>query len=227
MLKKLKKTVKKSLLNRLLIHNNVPEFPYRRYFNIHSCIFIHIPKTAGSSILAAISDNDYYRDHCDYSVYLRASPERFRQYLKFCFVRNPFDRLVSTFRYLASGGNQMDDLTFKSQFDQQGIGFERFVLDFLNQDNIYAHTLFKPQHHYIFNFNHEVMVDYIGRYENLTEGYTEVMQRLGVTSALPTINRTPGQRTSLKEYYSKPEVIDKVLQLYRLDFELLGYDKYL
>ncbi len=54
-------------------------FPYRRYARKKRCIYVHIPKTAGTSILNYLG---YYggRDHCTYREFLKASPSRFSKY---------------------------------------------------------------------------------------------------------------------------------------------------
>ena len=80
---------------------------YAGYPNRHRCIFIHIPKTAGSSIVEMLF-NEPSR-HIPYFVYRDANPEKFRQFFKFAFVRNPWDRLVSTYFFLREGGVNEDD----------------------------------------------------------------------------------------------------------------------
>ena len=79
----------------------------------HRFIFIHIPKTAGTSIEKALCDESCQllpgewdrtrvshtplnhltlQELVDYSI---LTPAQFKTYFKFCFVRNPWDRLIS------------------------------------------------------------------------------------------------------------------------------------
>jgi hypothetical protein len=72
---------------------------YAGYPNRHRCIFIHIPKTAGASIALSLF-NEPPR-HVHYRDFEIANPDKFRRYFKFAFVRNPWDRLVSSYFYFA------------------------------------------------------------------------------------------------------------------------------
>ncbi|WP_417698442.1 sulfotransferase family 2 domain-containing protein, partial [Psychromonas sp.] len=75
-------------------------FPYRKYTRKYKCIFIHIPKTAGTSILMTLIGKDSLKDHSNYYDFKRINSVKFKKYYKFCFVRNPYDRAVSLYEYL-------------------------------------------------------------------------------------------------------------------------------
>ena len=70
----------------------------------HKCIFIHIPKCAGTSVEVNFSNK--HSNHCPVAVFARKYPRKFKNYFKFSFVRNPFDRLVSVYAYYVNGGNK-------------------------------------------------------------------------------------------------------------------------
>ena len=72
-------------------------------------IFIHIPKVAGTSILSMLGKKYTGRDHLPWYVYYTANPVYFQNAFKFSFVRNPWDRTFSAYRYLLAGGNQRGD----------------------------------------------------------------------------------------------------------------------
>ena len=68
-------------------------------------IFVHIPKTAGTSIEEAVY---HYQDFVVTNQNIHQPMIQFREYLnqdeyddafKFCFVRNPFDLMYSTWKY--------------------------------------------------------------------------------------------------------------------------------
>ena len=73
---------------------------YSGYQPRYRCFFIHIPRTGGNSIASTILDGR--TAHTPYFVYQRAYPDEFDEFFKFCFVRNPWDRLVSAYFYLKS-----------------------------------------------------------------------------------------------------------------------------
>jgi hypothetical protein len=80
---------------------------------------------------------------------------------------------------------------------------------------------FKPQYKFLIDENHEVPIDFVGRYENLEEDYAYIAKKLELKTALSQINvsRTPPGNTILSS--QSKDVISRV---YRKDFELFGYE---
>lgn len=94
----------------------------------HNCIYAHIPKTAGTSIVNALHEcgeipivrPDGFGIHCTNGFY----PHEFTEFY-FTFVRNPFDRVVSSYihctenifrnGYATTIGKL--DITFEQWFD--------------------------------------------------------------------------------------------------------------
>lgn len=196
-------------------------FPYRRYADRNRCIFIHIPKTAGTSVLASLAGQNFCRDHVRFSEFKRVDPLRFESYFKFCFVRNPYDRLVSCYEYLKAGGNKRDDLYFKELLANYYPSFDSFVLHYLDQHKIHEHILFQPQYIFIFNCRGECEVDFVGRYESISSDFSIVCEKLRVTLELPSENAS--LREPYKSYYSNESVRKKVYNLYLKDFVTFNY----
>jgi hypothetical protein len=71
------------------------------YFPDAELIFVHIPKTAGSSFKNWCNHNgiDYHNDHC-HSTWLMAQQRWPTAQHAVTFVRNPYDRMVSMFMYV-------------------------------------------------------------------------------------------------------------------------------
>mgnify|MGYP003150102182 FL=1 len=58
----------------------------------HKCVFVHITKTAGSSITKALGENDNGNPHRNAFDYLKEmGEEKFKEYYKFAVVRNPWE----------------------------------------------------------------------------------------------------------------------------------------
>lgn len=177
----------------------------------YRCIFIHVPKTAGQSVeqffleLAGLSwDNRaplllrYNPDpnrgpqslaHLTAAEYVDCkylTPGEFNSYFRFSFVRNPWDRLVSEYRYR----NYAEKYSFK-QFVLEGLPAKDPYSD------AYRHVM--PQSDFIFDKNGQPLVDFIGRFETLQSDFDFVCQRLGiVNSKLPFKNQST-TRTSLRD----------------------------
>lgn len=199
------------------------KFPYREYSHKHKVIFIHIPKTAGTSVLKILMGKKIRRDHLSYSVYQKAQSKIFNNYFKFCFVRNPYDRLVSAFEYLKNGGNQNGDLYFKELIENHYPTFEEFVLGFLNKDNVNSILLLRPQYLFVCDEKFEIMVDFCGRFENIERDINVVCEKVGIDKKLEKTNAS--NKKNHQYYYFNEKVKKKVYEIYSKDFEIFGYSK--
>jgi len=180
-------------------------------YHDHKCIFVHVPKTAGKSIATALGfspeNSDIgnihktlkqYRDENTFAVFM--------DYIKFTFVRNPFDRLVSLYFYFRQNSRHKlnPDTTFH---------------DFLTcRMNQYA---IKPQMDFISFEPAEIgSCDFIGRYENLEDDWKVIAKTLGVANELPKVNTT--KHDDYRKYYTH-ELKQWVYNNHLIDFETFNY----
>lgn len=78
---------------------------FKDFHDKYKCIFIHVPKVAGSSIERVIYQTDKWLvGHVKASDYMKFDKDKFDSYFSFGFVRNPYDRVVSAYHYLKKGG---------------------------------------------------------------------------------------------------------------------------
>ena len=136
--------------------------------------------------------------------------EAFGGYVKFAFVRNPFDRFVSYCSFATSKQGSF-------QRDPQGV--MRHFLFTAPPEN---HMVFWPQHRFVTGPNGAVQADMIGKVETMQASYDAICERIGIApSALEKVNRS--QRGDYRDYYDQ-ELIDAVAKRYARDLELFGYD---
>ncbi|MDT8410061.1 MAG: sulfotransferase family 2 domain-containing protein [Wenzhouxiangellaceae bacterium] len=102
-------------------------------------------------------------------------PQAWEQYFKFCFVRNPFDRAFSDYRWRVSKvGN--DDLTFGQFLEKMAAGDFRERAIPRQFDNWPIYTI-----------DNSIAVDFVGRFERLETDLKKVFDRIGLPmpAALP------------------------------------------
>jgi hypothetical protein len=89
--------------------------PYRTYNERYQSIFIHIPKNAGSSVKTSLFGVEK-ENHKELIRYEAHNPKKYRRFFKFCIVRNPWDRMLSAFTFLKSGGLHATDKAWAKRY---------------------------------------------------------------------------------------------------------------
>jgi len=194
-----------------------------------SIIFVHIQKTGGNSICAALNERRsppekhfFARDLIE--VY---GQQKWNTYFKFAIVRNPWDRLVSWW-------SMIDANRSAAPKKQDWNNFHRFILDrartfeeFLENcdaefnDKDGRKWIYRNQIDYLTDTSGRLLVDYVGRFESLEQDFDFITKRaLGHSVSLPHVNRS--QHRHYSEYYS-PALVDKVAQRFERDIESFGY----
>lgn len=193
----------------------------RPCFDKNKCIFIHVPKVAGTSMKNILCPNTKGPGHKLAMDFYLDSPGKFEKYFVFAFVRNPYDRLVSAYNYLIQGGKGgRADIQFRDRYLTAYKDFTDFVIRGLNKPESASQWHLMQQHYYVVNFEGEIMVDFIGHFENLEEDFNKVAQKIGIDVALP--HRNKSVRDSYQGCYTE-ETRKIAYAYYKKDFELLGY----
>lgn len=212
------------MLRQLSRHLRYGGFPYRRYMRRHDCVFIHVPKAAGTSVLRALGgDRKQIRDHMCWRAFRNADPVRWERSYKFAFVRNPWDRVASVYKYLRRGGNGNERLQTVRRIETDGVSFGQFVTEVLQPDRISLHPLFLPQSHFICDMDGTVRVDFVGRLERIDDDFATIAKRLALkTQQLEMVNQSQ-KAGGYRELYDDA-LIDRVAQLYAADIAIFGYE---
>lgn len=200
--------------------------------------FVHIPKTGGSSIEAALGLFHDWREENQSAMFgLIQSPDLMRHgftshflqhitademallipsihsFFLFSFVRNPWDRFISI--YSNTDPHLCREAEAKG-INLRGIPFKEFI--YRCQDIDHVHLL--EQYKFITNYQGKILVDFIGYFETLEEDFQRVCRRLGMDRTLPHLNRS--EHDNYRSYYDV-ETRNIVAERYRVDIELFGY----
>jgi len=182
-------------------------------------VFVAIAKTACTSIHRRFG---IYRDpvpsiyHMHLRNILKAYP-MVKDYYKFAFVRNPYDRLLSAYYNFRSSPEHSEWAYPSYKYDT----FRDFVLDIENSGCLeFIHLA--PQFDFL-KVGNDIGADFVGRYENLNEDFAKIEKRLGLRHV-----RLPVARTSQHPHYTiayDNEMRKKMQEVYEKDFEVFGYEK--
>ena len=191
---------------------------YSDFADEFKCIFIHIPKTAGTSVSRTLFNRG--SRHVAYFEYEKANRRKFNQYFKFSFVRNPWDRLVSTFFYLKRGGMGHMDKHWAEQNLAAFDDFESFVHNWVTKKNVWSWVHFVPQHHFICDDKLNVKMDFVGRMECIQSDFSHVAEKIDSPAQLVRTN--VGSHDNYRDYYDA-ETRKIVADVYEKDIALFGY----
>ncbi len=218
----------------------------------HQCIFIHIPKCAGTSIESALGhmDNHVGRGGQDHrSIRMIEKPyitpkslaskeniielikrqkhhyfddvgndenksiitkKQYQDYFKFAIVRNPWARAFSWYKNVV-----IDKVHLNNHGITSDTTFKEFLKQFVGQG------MLKPQIYWIKNYAGAVPLDYIGRFENLSDEISEISNRLNLKNfSIP--HKVKGRKGDYRSHYDE-ELHDIILNVYRDEIELFEY----
>lgn len=183
-------------------------------------IFIHIPKTAGISVVKAFFGDVTLEGHRSVSFYKQVFGSRYSDFFTFTIVRNPWDRLYSAYKFLEKGGMNIHD---KNAFETHLSiyrDFEDFVLNGLNKKITLEIMHLIPQHEFVCDKNGKIIVDHIGRFENLNKSIEKINDILKSDFKLEHHNKT--DKKNYKDIYTT-KMIEKVHQIYQKDIDIFEY----
>ena len=195
--------------------------PLPNAFHKTKSIFVHIPKCAGVTVNQSLY-GDWTGGHRTASSYQHRYPTQYKDYFTFAFVRNPWDRLVSAWKFCnTSTFTKQSDLEWQ-QLLTEFKSFEDFVLNWLFLENIEKHVLFVPQSKFLFDKNGIISLNHVGRQENFNDELAIIAESLDIPLTIQTKNRSRIPNDDYRHYYTT-EMVDRVNTVYNTDIKLLDY----
>ena len=256
----------------------------------YKCVFIHIPRTGGTSFrkilgidgdgvettdwskasleqvngkgLLSISNRDVtlpshtiprvlHKEHMcmKHIAQLNVVPRSFfDEYLKFAFVRNPWDKALSVYTnhyhiYCNNFENYIDKLQIIVKFLNDNFTFDLETPFYENYSRITFNVLhnkdldypfnpwsgeeviidpqFFPQHLFTHDENGNQLIDVIGRFENFAQDAKQILGWLNISDPIEKIHSS--DHPPYRETYT-PRMKDIIADVYAKDIEMFGYE---
>jgi hypothetical protein len=193
----------------------------------HKLVFVHIQKTGGVTVnellRKRIPDLRNILARHEFARRGMAELDDWDEYFKFAFARNPWDRLVSWYTMITTfekAGNEL----WRYVHDNSST-FEEFIHNCTGEVEIrkgVCYSFAYNQLDYVTDEHGNLLVDFIGRLENLDEDIQEVFRRIGLElETVPHHNRS-GHRHYSTFYTPETEMI--VRERFNRDIEYFGYE---
>lgn len=192
-------------------------------------IFIHIPKTGGTSVIRSLKPLVDEQNFLTFGHYTIEALEKFpsmkkkeySNYFRFAFIRDPVDRLISAFHFLQNGGVNEYDKEWSEKLGLKKYNFEEFVLSKLDKLTLkknLAPVHFLQQVYFISGSSSPIN---LFKFENFKESMLYISSLLGIEPSLLEIqhaNRGKYNKNINRNLDS--HIVNKIKEIYSEDFEL-------
>lgn len=207
---------------------NAQQTPSRRPYQLTVChdpkfLWFRNAKVGTCSIIALLADagiesarkRNY---HCHYP------PALFRDYFKFAFVRNPWDRLVSAWKGKVIRSR---DLGFRKGSICTGPAdyarlskFENFV-DYCESQDLDNCNIHIRRQSCLIDLNH---IDFLGRFETFERDLARISDHLGLDRGHGIPHKNSCTEKKPWHAYYTPDLRDRVGEMYRKDIQIFSYE---
>lgn len=189
---------------------------WARWWSRHfaKALFVHINKTGGSSIERAFGMPFQHRTAQEFIDLVGL--DRWRQCFTFAFVRNPWDKVASHFRYRVK--------TNQTALGDNPIPFSEWVLRAYGDHDprYWDHPkMFMAQSRWVCDESGTLLVDFVGRFELLEKDFQYVCRRLGREAFLPHLKPSGAEVDYTHLYDAKSR--DVVAERFAEDIHRFGY----
>ena len=143
--------------------------------------------------------------------------EQWNTYTKFTFIRNPYDKFISAWKFIDKvkpiNQSLLEFLQSKEQCD----------------NSVYSHS-FIPQSVHLMDERGEIHMDYFGRFENLNEDLIYILRKLGVPKIthhnllLENIKFNQSSKKNYALHYTN-ETLEQINKCFDIDFSILNFAK--
>lgn len=216
----------------------------------HKYIYVETPKVACSTIKISLQrlelemqnlNREEFEDvHIrDFSplLHLTQLPNfedylRSEDYFKFCFVRNPYQRLLSCYLdkiinpiSFKEKENILFSMGLETDQNNHNITFNDFVSVIEKQTLLEMDYHWRPQT--FLTCQSSINYDFVGKLETFDDDFKEVADNISLDLLeyyLPEVRHQTNSKKLLQNYYDD-DLFERVYNIYKVDFLNFSYDK--
>jgi chondroitin 4-sulfotransferase 11 len=181
-------------------------------------LFFPIARAASTSINQSLGLNPKINTHKQVSC---IEPRMYNGHYTSSFVRNPWDRLLSSYIWLRQ--IRYKDCELPNSFEEfvKKLDTERAELFPSLECKIDANPMMQILHLRPMSFYLDKPIDFIGKYEKLNKDFFILCDKIGIARAIPNKLRVTEHKTYKSHYNKKTK--DIVSRLYKVDIEKFNY----
>ena len=200
----------------------------------HQFLFVHVPRTGGTSMRQILTpystqgskgrvnklwsrlglapwNRRHFPVHTALSQAEAQLPRQvFRDYFKFAFVRNPWERMASHYQALTLDRGHPRHDKVRSLAD-----FAEYLSYEANRGKAFQSLL-------VTEASGKLGLDFLGRFENLAADFSDVCARIGIDADLPYLNQANPNGYNWREMYNS-SCQALVAKHWAQEIEMLGY----
>ena len=161
-------------------------FWFPKDFQRTKSIFVHVPRTGGTSIGLTLYDRQI--PHTTWKTWVELFPRRCRNYYTFAAVRDPNEKFLSAYDFLKRGGMNQGDERWAAGQLAEFKKVEDLIEAMADQEvrkRIYSRWHFVPQSAYVDAGPGRPGINLLIPFEHLAEGFEVAAQALGRDVRLP------------------------------------------
>jgi len=142
-----------------------------------------------------------------YEIRKKIDEDIWNSYYKFCFDRNPWDKTVSNYFWNKYGWKKFGDISFE---------------EYLKTDE---GKKFKHYNYPLYTLHDKVIVDFIGKYENLKDDLPKVCNKIGIDfdGEMPKAKSKYRPKQHHYSYYYNDKTRELIRNYFQKEIELHGY----